>query len=161
MPVRQPIYALHRRQAVNVFEAFRQLVYLQGVDKLAPLMGMRPGTLYAKADASDESHNQPSLRDVVMLTQITGDMRVLDALNETFNRAAFDCSEAANTSDADLLQLLADMGAESGEFHRALAEGLGEKRFTRKRLDVIRAEGLDIVAALMTLLQRLEAYVDE
>lgn len=161
MPVSRPIYALHRRQAVSVFEAFRQLVYLHGVDKLAPLMGLRPGTLYNKADAGDDSHNQPSLRDVVMVTQITGDMRVLDSLNETFNRAAFDCSESKGTSDAELLELLADLGAETGEFHTELAEGLREQRFTRGRFNAIRAEAMDIVSALMTLTHRIEGYVDE
>ena len=62
-----------RGAAPNVFEAFRETVYRHGVEKLAPLIGLRPGTLYNKADADDESHNQPTLRDVVLLTQITRD----------------------------------------------------------------------------------------
>lgn len=154
-------YALRRRQAPDVFEAFRELVYLHGVDKLAPLMGLRPGTLYNKADASDDSHNQPNLRDVLLATQISGDMRVLDALNLTFGRAAYDVTQHEDTSDEDLLALLADLGRETGEFHGALAAGLRERRFTRQRLAVIHREGMDIVSALMVLLIRMEAYVDD
>lgn len=153
--------ALRRATAPNVFEAFRQLVYAYGPDKLAPLMGLRIGTLYNKADADDDSHNQPTLRDVLLATQITGDMRVLDALNETFGRAAYDCAQHDHTSDEALLQLLADLGSETGEFHRALAEGLRARRFSLDALRAIRGEAFDIVSALMVLVSRLEAYVDD
>lgn len=160
MASRPAKYALRRREAPDVFEAFRQLVYLYGVEKLAPLMGLRPGTLYNKADAGDDTHNQPTLRDVVMVTQITGDTRVLDALNLTFGRAAYDCTQHEDTSDEDLLTLLADLGRETGEFHGALAAGLRERRFSRQGFNVIHREGMDIVAALMVLLHRMEGYVD-
>jgi hypothetical protein len=153
--------ALRRRLAPDVFQAFREVVYMAGVERLAPLMGYRPGTLYNKADASDDSHNQPTLRDVLLVTQITGDMRVLDALCETFGRAAYDCASHEGTSDDALLELLANLGAESGEFHRELASGLKERRFTEAQLRRIRGEAFDVVSALMTLVHRLEGYVDE
>jgi hypothetical protein len=153
--------ALRRRLAPDVFQAFREVVYMAGVERLAPLMGYRPGTLYNKADASDDSHNQPTLRDVLLVTQITGDMRVLDALCETFGRAAYDCASHEGTSDEALLELLANLGAESGEFHRELASGLKERRFTEAQLRRIRGEAFDVVSALMTLVHRLEGYVDE
>ncbi len=158
---RKPMnHALRRRLAPDVFQAFRERVYLQGVERLAPLMGYRPGTLYNKADANDDSHNQPTLRDVLLVTQITGDMRVLDALDETFDRAAYDCTAHETVSDEALLELLANLGAESGEFHRELAAGLKERRFTQQQLARIRAEAFDMVGALMTLVHRLEGYVD-
>lgn len=154
-------HAAPRGVVADVFEAFRASVYAHGVEKLAPLMGLRPGTLYNKADASDESHAQPTLRDVVHLSLATGDMRVLDALDEMFGRAAFDCTPHADASDEELLTLLADLGAETGEFHRALADGLRSHRFTPPALRAIRGEAYDIVSALMTLVHRLEAYVDD
>jgi len=153
-------YALRRQHAPNVFEAFRQVVMLQDVHALAARMGLRPGTLYNKADAGDDSHNQPTLRDVMLVTEITGDTRVLEAMAEAFGRALFDAQAHANTSDEDLLALLTRMGAESGEFHAALARGLGERHFTPAALAAVRAEAMDLVAALMTLLHRLEGYVD-
>lgn len=55
-------YALRRQHAPNVFEAFRQVVLLQDVPALAARMGLRPGTLYNKADAGDDPHKQPRLR---------------------------------------------------------------------------------------------------
>lgn len=152
---------VRRALAPDVFEAFREVVYSHGVQKLAPKMGLRPGTLYNKADAGEDTHAQPTLRDVVHLTQATGDMRVLDALDEMFGRAAFDCLPHADASDEELLHLLADLGSETGEFHQALANGLRARRFTTPVLRAIRGEAYDIVSALMTLVRRLEAYVDD
>lgn len=143
------------------FEAFRRLVYLHDVKRLAPRLGMKVGTLYNKADADADSHNQPTLRDVVALTQITGDTRVLDALNEMFGRAAFDVSEFGLKSDDALLELVSTLAAENGELHTALRDGLRSKTFTAMHLHSIRAEAFDLVAAVMTLLHRLEGLVDD
>lgn len=146
--------------APDVFEAFRQVVHAYGVQHLAPLMGVRPGTLYNKADAAEDTHHQPTLRDVVQVTQITGDYSILDALNGMFGRAAFDCQPMAAASDQDLLDLLASLGVHNGSFSSALRDGLRARRFTAASLRVVRAEAFDLVAALMTLLQRLEDIVD-
>ena len=154
-------YALRRAYAPDVFEAFRQLVLLQDVPHLAARMGYRTGTLYNKAEAGDDTHNQPTLRDVVLVTEITQDLRVVQALAETFGHATFDAQSLATASDEELLTLLADMGAESGEFHTALAAGLRQRRFSAATMRAIRGEALDIVSALMTLLHRLEGYVDD
>lgn len=153
--------AIEAASAANAFEAFRELVYTAGVHELAPKMGLRPGTLYNKADSSDDSHHQPTLRDVIMVTQITGDTRVLESLDEMFGRASYDCARHIATSDDALLELLTRLGAENGEFHRALSDGLKEKRFTAGTLVRIRAEAFDIVSALMVLLERLQGLVDD
>lgn len=145
----------------NAFEAFRQLVYGYGVVELAQSMGLRPGTLYNKADADEDTHHQPTLRDVVLATRLSGDMRVLDALDEQFGRAAFDVRPMASVSDSALLELLTTLGAENGEFHAALRRALADKRFKPEELRQVRAEAFDLVSALMTLVARLEGLVDE
>jgi hypothetical protein len=145
----------------NPFEAFRQLAYAHGVPELALLMGLKPGTLYNKADADEETHHQPTLRDVMLATRLTGDMRVLDSLNEQFGRAAFDVTPYANTSDEALLDLLLTLGQESGEFHGVTRSALIDRNFNRASLNVIRAEAFDMVSALMTLVARLEGLLDE
>lgn len=143
------------------FEAFRQLAYSYGVPELAQLMGIKPGTLYNKADADQDTHHQPTLRDVVLATGLTGDNRVLDALDEQFGRAAFDVRPMSHVSDEALLELLARLGNESGEFHGALHTALVDKAFTSMEMNQIRAEAFDMVSALMTLVARLEGLMDE
>lgn len=145
----------------NPFEAFRQLAYSFGVPELAQLMGIKPGTLYNKADADEDTHHQPTLRDVVLATRLSGDMRVLDSLDAQFGRAAFDVTPMAHVSDEALLELLTRLGSETGEFHAALHRALVDKRFSAEELCLIRAEAFDMVSALMTLVQRLEGLVDD
>ena len=145
----------------NAFEAFRQLAYSFGVQELAQQMGLKPGTLYNKADADEETHHQPTLRDVLLATRLTGDMRVLDAMNEAFGRAAFDISNNDAKSDDALLELFTDYGAEAGEFCQVLNQGLRAKRFTAQNAVLIRDEALDVIGALMTLVHRVEGLVDE
>lgn len=144
----------------NPFEAFRQLAYTFGVVELATQMGLKPGTLYNKADADEDTHHQPTLRDVLLATRLTQDMRVIDSMNETFNRAAFDVSTCAGKSDDALLELFTDYGAESGEFCTALRDGLRHKKFSAEDFVLIKSEALDVVSSLMTLVYRLEGLVD-
>lgn len=149
------------RRPANPFEAFRQLVYAFGVPELALQMGVKPGTLYNKADADEETHHQPTLRDVVLATRLSKDLRVLDALDAQFGRASYDLTQHACVSDAALLELLAKLGMEFGEFHSALHVALSGHAFKQEDLRVIRAEAYEMVSALMTLVTRLEGLVDD
>ncbi|MDP1530295.1 MAG: phage regulatory CII family protein [Rhodoferax sp.] len=149
----------HGRPA-DPFEAFRQLVYTVGVEKLAPAMGLKPGTLYNKADADEDTHHQPSLRDVVLATRATQDMRVVDSLNEMFGRASFDISHLGETSDEALLDLLLNFGSETGDFYRVTHGALLRKRFLVEDVMLCRAEALDVICALLTVVHRLEGLVD-
>ena len=148
-------------QPANPFEAFRQLAYTFGVVELAALMSVNPGTLYNKADGKEEAHHQPTLRDVVLATRLTGDMQVLDALNESFGRAAFDVTQLQYLSDAAVVEMLLKFIRESGEFGAAVESAFASKKFTSMSLNQIRAEAFDVVGALMTLVARLEGLLDD
>ena len=85
---------------------------------------------------------------------------MVDALAETFGLATFDAHAYTDTSDEALLELVTKLGRESGEFHGAVHDALKARRFEPQQMRLIRAEALDMVSALMTLLSRLESYVD-
>jgi hypothetical protein len=149
------------QQPANPFEAFRQLTYTFGVAALAEQMALKPGTLYNKADADEETHHQPTLRDVMLATRLTGDMRVLDAMNESFGRACFDVKPLQNVSDEALLELLLKLHKESGEFHHVMRLALIDRTFSSVRLNELRGEAFDMVGALMTLVTRMEGLLDD
>lgn len=144
----------------NPYEAFRRLV-LQRVQTLSPRMGLKPGTLWNKADADEDSRNQPTLRDVILVTSLTGDMAIIDSLNEMFGRATFDAKSHESTSDAALLELLTAMGIQKGKFHQALHHALVDGKFSQDELKLIRATAYDVIGALMTVVSRVEGLVDE
>lgn len=153
---------LRRSTGINVFQAFRELVYMgRDIEQMAAFMGYRVGTLYNKADAGDDTHNQPTVLDLIRATHYRSDLRAIHALVEMFDQACFDCAKYSTTSDDDLLQLLTRLGAEHGEFHAALGGGLKARRFTREAAATIRGEAFDVVSALMTLVNRIEDYIDD
>jgi hypothetical protein len=142
-------------------EAFREVVYGFGVKALAAQLVMKPGTLYNKADADGDSHHQPTLRDVIAVTQITGDCRILDSLDRMFNRAAYDVTQGIEVSDAALLELLCRVGSENGAMQKALNDGLSDGRFTREELAAVKGEAFDLITAVLTFVHRLEGLVDD
>lgn len=157
------VTGLRRSHGRGVYEAFSAMVQrdgARGVEALAAFMGTRPGTLYNKANADDATHHQPTLRDLILVTHFLNDFSALDALNEQFGRVCFDCTPLENVSDAALLELACKLGKENGEFHGAMAAALAGN-FTRESLLRVRGEAFDVVAALMTLVARLEGLVDD
>lgn len=158
-PKAEPGTAAHAVVPVNPYEAFRLVAYGYGVKELAERMGMSPGVLWNKADASVESHAQPTLRDVIAVTRETGDMRILESLNRLFYRGSYDLTPLP-PSDAALLELLAKVGSEQGAMCTALQKGLADRQFTPEDFAAVRAEAFDVINAVLAFVQRLEGLVD-
>lgn len=142
-------------------EAFKRVVYNFGTEAMAAQLLMKKGTLFNKCDADAESNAQPTLRDVVNVTRISGDMRILDSLDRMFGRAAYDITPGLEVSDTALLELLCRVGSESGQMHQALLRGFDDSRFCREDLAAVRAEAFDLITAVLTFIQRVEGLVDE
>lgn len=147
--------------ASNPQQAFRDLVYRFGVKDMAAKLVMKVGTLYNKCEADQDSYNQPTLRDLVMVTQISADTSVLDSLDQMFNRAAYDVTPGLPVSDQAILELLCKVGSEHGDIHKAVGKALANTRFTAKDLRAVRSEVFELVTAVLAFLQRLEGLVDD
>jgi hypothetical protein len=147
--------------ASNPQQAFRDLVYRFGVKDMAAKLVMKTGTLYNKCEADEDSHNQPTLRDLVMVTQISADTSVLDSLDRMFNRAAYDVTPGLPVSDQAILELLCKVGSEHGDIHKAVGKALANARFSAQDLRAVRLEVFELVTAVLAFLQRLEGLVDD
>lgn len=160
-PVRSHIDTEHAVDA-NPLKAFRDVVYAAGVPDLADELTMSAGVLYNKADAyrKPESYHQPHLRDVINVTRITGDMRILESLDRMFGRTAFDTKPMESCSDEALLELLCRVGKEKGDLCAAVQRALQAKRFTPEHLQGIRSEALDLISEVMAFVVRAEGMVD-
>ena len=146
---------------LSPFEAFKLVVYRFGVAEMAAELGYRPGTLYNKADADADSHAQPTLRDVVQVTRLSGDPLILESLDRMFDRAAIDISLKAPVSDEALLELLCRVGTEQGDLFTAVHQALQSKRFDRASLERVRAEAHELISAVLAFTHRLEGLCDE
>lgn len=139
--------------------AFRRVVHEYGVEEMAAQLLMVPGTLHNKCNCDQDSHHKPTLKDVVDVTRITGDHRILESLDRMFGRAGYDLTPGP-VCDSAILELLCKVASESGAMHQALMTGLQDRRFSLLELQAVRAEAFDLVNAVLSLQQRLEGLVD-
>lgn len=145
---------------VSPYRAFHLVVTSYGVPELAEQEGMRPGTLWNKADADVDSHHQPTLRDLIAVTRRTGDMRILESLNRLFDRATIDLRPGP-VSDEAVLELLLRVSSENGQMAQALRKGYADTHFSSEDYQAVRAEAFDLINAVLDFIQRLEGLVDE
>lgn len=126
-----------------------------GAAKLGPLVGVAPGTLCNKANPHQE--HDFTLREAVRLSAVTGDMRLIDAVERLLGRVAVPVDDYQGSSDVDLLSRWADWQAELGESARTIRDALADGRIEQAELREIKRELFEDFAAALALLQRLEA----
>jgi hypothetical protein len=151
------------RPVTDVFDAFNRVVhdYPEGVARLASRMAMSPGVLYNKANNNESAHHKPTLGDAVLASLATGDHRILHAFAATLGEVCFPLPDLSKVSDSALLELINTVGAEGGDFYRAINDGMADRRYTRAEHAAVRAEAHQFVAAICEALARLEGLVDD
>lgn len=151
------------RPITDVFQAFHRVVhdYPAGVEKLAARIAMPTGTLYNKANTNESSHHKPTLADAVLVSLATGDHRVLHAFAATLGEVCIPLPDLSKVSDTALLELINKIGAEGGDFHRAISEGMKDRRYTRADHESVKAESYEFIAAICEAVGRLEGLIDE
>lgn len=140
----------------DVHQAFRDTCYEFGVERLASLMGISRGVLYNKCDVGDSQHHKPTLQDVVLVQVITADKRITHALSRLFGGVFVDLSGIQGQSDEALLDLVATWMREQGELFARWQEAYGDGRISSRDYKAIRKEALDVVAAVMAFITRVE-----
>jgi|GEM_PF-788416 len=157
---------MRSRTPSDVYEAFHRVVHDYnggeqdggGVPALARLMGMPPGTLYNKANTSenDNNHNKPTLKDVVLATILSGDVRIIQSLCHTAGGVFYRLPDLSDFSTDALLLHLTRIEAESGDFYSCIDKSLRQDSdLTHKEFQAIEAEAHQWVAAILETVHRL------
>jgi hypothetical protein len=129
-----------------------------GVPALARLMGMSPGVLYNKASIKDneDSHHKPTLKDAVLVTILTEDPRIVQAMCAVAGGVFYPLPDLSQISTEALLTHLTRLGAESGDFYRCLDEALRQDDgISLDELKALETEAHEWVSAILETLQRL------
>jgi len=163
-----PAYGNRRRRLTepaapisDPHEAFRAVVFDHGVEDLARRMGVPIGTLYNKANLHDDSHHKPTLRDVLLVSELSSDHRILHALAYTLGEVCFPIPDLTTVSDVALLEAVTRIGVEGGDFHACLHQGLEDGQFCRRDYQRLRLEALEWIGAIAEALARVEGLVRE
>ena len=134
--------------------------YQAGVQGLAAKLGKHPGTFANELNPGQEGHKL-GLGDATAMQAVAGDHRILHAMAHTLGEVCFAVPDLGRVSDEALLQLTNKIGAEGGDFHRAVDEALRQHRFTRQAYGRVQEEAMQYIAAIAEALARLEGLVDE
>jgi hypothetical protein len=161
---------LKREPDIDTLEAIRRAVYeyvdptdssSKGVPAVAKKMGLPAGTLYNKLNYQNEDlRHVPSVPDMVRILGITGDLRILAALNHTFGCVCFPVPDLSKVSDAALLELINRVGAEGGDFHRAINQALAGKVCSAKAIAHVHKEGFEYMGAIVETMARMPGIID-
>ena len=148
------------RIPADVNDAVYQLVKAYGADRLSAKTGTPAGTIHNKANPHETSHHKPTLSDILIWTQITGDYRVVQALC----RALDGCFVALHTrqyaTDVELLELVLQRDRQQADFADALLISLSDGTISAADYQACRKEGFEVITAWLELLGRLEGMVD-
>lgn len=132
----------------------------RGVPALAAKTGVPVGTLYNKLNYNESTHHKLTLADVVLISVITGDARILRAFACTLGQVCFPLPKLQHVCDAALLELIIKIGAEGGDFYREINRGLSGKAFTKAQYQKVLKEGHEFIAAIAEAMARLEGLID-
>jgi hypothetical protein len=133
--------------------------YPGGAVKLAPRVGMHPGTLSNKVNPQVETHHL-SVDEAVAIQATSGDCRILEAEEAVLGRVVVALGDFAKTSDVELLELYARLHAELGDMAREIQAALADRRITPREWRRIDAEMQQVVQALFELRARLQGLAD-
>lgn len=144
-----------------VREAMHVMVQEYGPQRLAGLTGQSPAVISNKANPNGKTTpHLPTLDDVLTWMLFTHDFRPLLAINQACGHVAFPLPDLSSVSDAALLEHVAKIGKEGGDFHAALSRALQDKRFRADEVTRIEEEAYQWIAAIHEACARMRGMVD-
>ena len=149
------------RIPLPVREAIYRFVQDHGAVELARKTGTSSTVIGNKANPDElTTPHLPTVADVLVWQQVTNDHSILRAEAYALGEVCFPLPDLSGVSDACLIEHLAKIGKEGGDFYRALGEGLNGKRFKPADLQRIRREANEWIAAIHEGCARMEGMVD-
>jgi len=132
-----------------------------GAVRLAPLVGMRPGTLSNKVNPEVETHHL-SVDEAIAIQHAARRADILLAEAALLGHACIPVDEGyQGVCDAELIHYYASMNSELGDVASEIDRALADGRFTRGEFEAVRREMYEAINAQMELLRRLEGLVDD
>lgn len=148
---------------MNVNDAAHATVhdYPGGAVSLGPRVGINPTVLSSKVNPNTTTHHL-TLHEAQRIMGVTGDHRILRAMNEDLGYLPPIPRIEVPVGDASLLEtytkMMSELGDVSREFHKALSDGNG---ISRAELAEIRTQMMELFAAGEELLSRVEQVVED
>lgn len=137
---------------MNVDNAASALVRKHGANEIAEALGMSVALINAKLNPNNP-RNVLTLHDAMRMTDISGDLRILQAWATAENCRVV---PVGATDAGSLMSTLLEQNVHEGDFSRVLGDALADSKISANEMrDIERAAG-NLQAGLMSLLRQLQ-----
>ena len=120
-----------------------------GIPKVAELVGTTPGVLYNKLSGAEGAHHKLTVLDMQLIYLATGRIEHLQAQARGMDCVAFPVPDFSKCSDQALLDLLAKVHEESGQYHGCLRAALSDGEITHGELAQLEREVFEWIGAIV------------
>ncbi len=130
------------------------------VEAIAEELGMSPNSLYRWCLPDQDEKNGTGarfpLKKLAPLVRVTGDFQILDYLENSLGRVAFDIPKKTCLSLKDVQNLAINAAAEFGDLMTEVAEDYKDDNLTKAEKRAIIKEGWEAITAIVRLISRVE-----
>ncbi len=131
-----------------------------GAVRLAPLVGMKPGTLSNKVNPSIDTHHL-SVDEAVAIQAAARNYAILYAEASALNHSCILLADFSGVADLELLDSYANYHAQIGELAVAIRDMLKDGRVELQEVIRIKQEFMDVVQAGFGFIARLEGLASD
>lgn len=142
-------------------EAMHQVVhqYPGGAVALAPLCGMRPGTLSNKVNPEYDGTSL-FVSEAVVVQHAAKRFDILFAEAALLHHTCIPLGDFSRVSDMELLSVYADYHARLGAMAHSVSAAFADGRVTREECAQIKAAGFRAIQGFFEFVSRLESLID-
>lgn len=127
-----------------------------GIPRVAELIGTSPGVLYNKLAGAEGSHHKLTVLDMQLVFLATGRIEHLQAQARGMNCVAFPVPDFSKCSDEALIELLAKVQEEGGQYHHLLRHCLQDGQIDRGELAQLEREMFEWLGAIVEAHSRVK-----
>ena len=138
---------------MNVDTAATALVRKHGAAEMAEALGMSVALINAKLDPNKD-RNVLSLRDAMRMTDVSGDLRILQAWASAENCRVVPVDA---TSEGTLMSTLLEQNEHEGNFARVLGAAIADGVISDNEMRAIERAGGELQGVWLKLLRQLKA----
>lgn len=123
-----------------------------GATALAPRMGIKShAVLNSKVNPNTETHHL-TLMEAVKIMQITGDYRILHAINAQLGKVSIDLPDIPESQrDVSLMEQMLEISIKKGDVTKAFKQMMADGRITR-------GEAMDMDTLIYELIKQLNQF---
>jgi len=132
--------------------------YPGGTESLAPRLNMSAAVLRNKVNQNNTTHHL-TLAEAVRMSDITGDLRILQAWARGSGMALIELPQAENCADADVIELMAKTWETNGEIGREVTfrDGRVEPHEVRR----VKDSAWKHMVTLLSMVTRIEGMAEK